>query len=155
MSFCFLFIIYIMFLLLFLYIIYLFIPDEGTGCGKMLTDIQVLGFSLWSGPDVSLSHHLEDDSVLLPLTGPEHHSIIWSHKIHRLQHIWQEEINKKTMMSRRVESVWIIVVLWRRFSPFTTRWHCAILMSISSWNRRHSNDLTDTTDREHTCTLIY
>lgn len=36
-----------------------------------------------------LSHHLEDNSVLLSLTGPEHHSIVWSHKIHRLQHLWQ------------------------------------------------------------------
>lgn len=33
------------------------------------------------------SHHLEDNSVLLPLTGPEHDAIIGSDKIHRAQHI--------------------------------------------------------------------
>lgn len=33
------------------------------------------------------SHHLEDNSVLLPLTGPEHDAIIRSDKIHRAQHI--------------------------------------------------------------------
>lgn len=36
------------------------------------------------------SHHLEDNSVLLPLTGPEHDAIIGSDKIHRAQHIWRK-----------------------------------------------------------------
>lgn len=33
------------------------------------------------------SHHLEDDSTLLLLTGPEHHTVIWSDKVHRLQNL--------------------------------------------------------------------
>lgn len=34
-----------------------------------------------------LSHHLEDDSGPLPLAGPEHHSVIWSHEVHRVQNL--------------------------------------------------------------------
>lgn len=36
-----------------------------------------------------LSHHLKNYSVFLSLTGSEHHSFIWSNKIHCLQHLWK------------------------------------------------------------------
>ncbi len=111
------------------------------------------------GTDGFSAHHLEDHSVLLPLTGPEHHSIIGSHKIHRLQHLCKHTIKnnnkqqhqntlstlKQAAASLMSWSVWVVgfqPVWCRRFLPFSTLWHWAILMSISSWNRQLSGNST-------------
>lgn len=50
----------------------------------------VIGWQLGVGGVLEQSHHLEDHSVLFPLTGPEHHTIIRSNEIHRAQHIWHK-----------------------------------------------------------------
>lgn len=54
-----------------------------------------------------LSHHLENHFVFLFLTGSEHHSFIWSNKIHCLQHLWKStkaKVRGKGRLQRNSES---------------------------------------------------